>query len=63
MDPTFCFWLAYIKHVLMIEGLVKWYTYVILVINLHILSYLAFKSVVEFLNMTEANNLYTPQIA
>lgn len=47
----------------MIEGLVKWCTYVILVINLHILSYLAFKSVVEFLNMTEANNLYTPKIA
>ena len=47
----------------MIEGLVKWCTYVIPVINLHILSHLAFKSVVEFLHMTEANNLYTPKIA
>ena len=47
----------------MIEGLVKWCASVILVINLHILSYLALKSVVEFLNMTESNNLYTPKIA
>ena len=47
----------------MIEGLVKWWTCVILVINLHILSYLALKSVVKFLYMTEANNLYTPKIA